>query len=112
MTVASFEQVPGEPEPPGRPFPGVFHYALRGPLGQHRYHGAQRQEREQRADHDEEDDGDDHLQQQAGELQRPVQGPGRGEQAVTDQGHGVGDIRGVQVIDAGRPVDQVHELPA
>jgi hypothetical protein len=52
------------------------------------------------------------AQQQAGELQHPVQGLGRGDQAVADQGHGVGDIGGVQVIDAGRPVHQVHELAA
>jgi hypothetical protein len=111
-TGRQFEQVLGEPEPLSRPFSGILHRVLRRPLQQHRHHRAQRQDREQRADRDKENDGNDHLQQQAGELQHPVQGPGRRDQAVAYQVHVGGHVGPVQVVDPRRPVHQVHELAA
>jgi hypothetical protein len=100
----------GQPEPLGGPFPGVFHCGLRRSFQQDGDHGAQRQDREERADQNEQDDRDGHLQQQSGELQHPLHGLGRGPQAVTHQLHIVGHAGPVQVIDPGRPVHQVHQL--
>ncbi len=102
--------MPVEPDLFGGVLPGRLEDRLGAPAEEHWRYREHRQEGEPGVEVDEDAGGDRGLEQQAGELEYPFERPGAGEQSRPDQVDVVGDLRIIEVLDAGRAVYRLDEL--